>query len=60
LIGLLSFRCGNRHIDQYKERVRVMMFNTTFKNISAISCGSVLLLEETGVPGKNHLPAANI
>ena len=33
-------------------RVRVMVFNTTFNNISAISWRSVLLVEETGVPGE--------
>jgi hypothetical protein len=31
-----------------------MMFNATFNNISVISWGSVLLVEETGVPGENH------
>ena len=31
-----------------------MVFNATFNNISAISWWSVLLLEETGVPGENH------
>jgi hypothetical protein len=35
-------------------RVRVMVFNTTFNNISVISWWSVLLVEETGVFGKNH------
>ena len=30
--------------------------NATFNNISVISCRSVLLMEETGVPGKNYLP----
>jgi hypothetical protein len=30
------------------------MFNATFNNISAISWRSVLLVEETGVPGDNH------
>ena len=30
------------------------MFNTTFNNISVISWRSVLLVEETGVPGENH------
>jgi len=32
--------------------VGVMVFNVTFNNISVISCpwGSVLLMEETGVP----------
>jgi hypothetical protein len=30
-----------------------MVFNTTFNNISVISWLSVLLVEETGVPGEN-------
>jgi hypothetical protein len=34
--------------------VRVMVFNATFNNISAVSWQSVLLVEETGVPGENH------
>ena len=34
-----------------------MVFNTTFNNISVISWQSVLLGEETGVPGENHWPA---
>jgi hypothetical protein len=32
------------------------MLNATFNNISVISWRSVLLLEETGVPGENQLP----
>jgi len=35
-------------------RVRDMVVNATFKNISAISWWSVLLVEENGVPGENH------
>jgi hypothetical protein len=31
-----------------------MMFNITFNNISVISWQSVLMVEETGVPGENH------
>jgi len=31
-----------------------VVFNTTFNNISVISWRSVLLVEETGVPGENH------
>jgi hypothetical protein len=31
-----------------------MVFNATFNNISAISWWSVLLMEETEVPGENH------
>jgi len=37
----------------------VMVFNASFNNISVISWQLVLLLEETGVPGENHRPAAN-
>jgi hypothetical protein len=37
-------------------RVRVMVLNTTFNNISVISRRSGLLEEETGVPGENHQP----
>jgi hypothetical protein len=40
-------------------RVRVMVFNVTFNNISAISWWSVLLVEETGGPGESHTPVAN-
>ena len=36
-----------------------MVFNATFNNISVISWRSVLLVEETGVPGENHPPAAS-
>ena len=36
-----------------------IVFNTTFNNITATSWQSVLLVEETGVPGENHRPAAS-
>ena len=36
-----------------------MVLNATFINISAISRQSVLLVEETGVTGENHRPAAS-
>ena len=36
-----------------------MVFKTTSDNISVILWWSVLLLEETGVPGKNDSPAAS-
>ena len=36
-----------------------MVFNATFNNISIISWRSVLLMEETGVPGENHGPVAS-
>jgi len=35
-----------------------MKFNATFKNISAISWRSVLLVKETGVPREDHWHAA--
>ena len=40
-------------------KVRAMVFNATFNNISTISWWSVLLMEETGGPGENHRPAAS-
>jgi hypothetical protein len=36
-----------------------IVLNTVFNNISVISWLSVLLVEETGVPGENHRPAVN-
>ena len=43
-----------------KERggLGLMVFNDTFNNISVTSWQSVLLVEETGVPGENHRPVA--
>ena len=38
---------------------RFMEFNATFNNISVILWRSVLLVEETGVPGVNHRPVAS-
>jgi len=37
----------------YWIRVFVIVFNTTFNNISVITRRSVLVVEETGVPGEN-------
>ena len=39
--------------------VRVMVFNATLNNISVMLWWSVLLLEETAVPGENHRPATS-
>ena len=36
-----------------------MVFNATFNNISVISWRSILLVEETGVPGEKDRPAAS-
>ena len=35
-------------------KVRVVMFNATFNNISVISWWSILLVEENGVCRENH------
>jgi hypothetical protein len=35
------------------------VYHVTFNNISVISWRSVLLVEETRVPGENHWPVAN-
>jgi hypothetical protein len=39
--------------------VRFMVFNATSNNMSAISWRSVLLVDETRVPGENHRPATD-
>jgi hypothetical protein len=39
--------------------VGFMVFNATFNNISAIFWRSVLLVEETAVPGENHQPVTS-
>ena len=39
--------------------VKNLGFNATFNNISVLSWQSVLLVEETGVPGENNRPVAS-
>ena len=36
-----------------------MVFNTTFNKTTAILWRSVLLVDETGVPGENHRPVVS-
>ena len=45
--------------EQYKPYTLNMVLNANFNNISVISWRSVLLVEETGVPGDNHRSVAN-
>ena len=52
-----SYGVRNNIKNQY--RVRVMVINATFNNISVILWWSVFLVEETRVPGENHAPAAS-
>jgi len=40
-------------------RVRIMVLNATFNNMSVKVWRSVLLVENTGVLGENHRPAAS-
>jgi hypothetical protein len=40
-------------------KIHGLEFNATYNNISAISWQSVLLMEETEVPGENHRLAAS-
>ena len=35
-------------------KMKSMVFNATFNNISVILCRSILLVEENKVPGENH------
>jgi hypothetical protein len=44
----------NDKIALRRDGVGLMVFNTTFNSISVISWGSVLLMEETGIPRYNH------
>jgi hypothetical protein len=65
--GWLSFllSCGwlssvlNKRWSLVKGGGWVMVLNATFNNISVILWRSVLLVQETGVTGENHLPAAS-
>ena len=56
----LAYQDNSKTTCQFKENVLVwfMVFNATFNNILVISWRSVLLVEETGVPGENHWPFA--
>ena len=47
------------HILKFTIWARVMGFNATFNNILVRSVRSVLLVEETVVPGENHWPAVS-
>ena len=53
---LIWFSNRSSGTDMY---VGVMVFNATFNNISVISWRSVLIVEESGVPGENHQPVAS-
>jgi hypothetical protein len=59
MVQILAYKwvlCNKEYIwyKYWHREVRVMVFNTTFNNISIISRQSVLLVEEIGVPVENH------
>jgi hypothetical protein len=58
ILHCIQNHCTDMHMC-LRARVRVMIFNATFNNISAISCRSVILVAETGEPGENHWPYAS-
>jgi len=57
----------SKHSNQYRLSLScpqglvlaVMVSNATFKNISVISWRSVVLVEETHLPGENYQPVAS-
>jgi hypothetical protein len=40
-------------------RVRIMMINATFNNISAVSWQSVLMVKKTGIPREYNQPTVS-
>ena len=52
----LFYMLKNIFWSQMKVRVRVMVSNVTFNNISIIPWWQALLVDETGVSGENHRP----
>jgi hypothetical protein len=50
-----------RNVEHHRlvDLVWFMVLNATFNHISVISRLSVLLVVETGVPGKNYRPVAS-
>ena len=55
-MNILPDRRNNYDINFGGLLVRIMVFNVTFNNISVISSRSILLVEETEVPGENPRP----
>ena len=53
-LGLILLTVKANYYLKHRLGVKVMVFNASLNNISAISCRSVLLVEETGVTGENH------
>ena len=58
-IMIYLFITGYLEINNRFGLVSFMVFNATFNDISVILWRSVLLMEETGVPGENHQSVAS-
>ena len=61
--NIVPFSCDSETSKSERQkirfRVKVMVLDTTFNNISIILWWSVLLVAETEVPGENHRPATS-
>jgi cell division protein FtsX len=58
IVAVICFE--NRWFDmEYIGQYPSMVFNANFNNISVIPWQSVLLVDETVVPGENHQPVAS-
>ena len=55
----LTFEKGTNHDSKATIYVKVMVFYATFSNHLAMSWWSVLLEDETGMPGENHRPVTS-
>ena len=55
----IRFLVARELLSKFDIEVRVMKFNATFKNISAISWRSGLLVEEARIPGENQRSVAS-
>ena len=65
-IKIFKYLCMNTHTNSFKmtlriflDRVKVMVINATFNNISGILWRSDIMAEEIGGPGENHIPATS-
>jgi hypothetical protein len=54
----ISLKCKTSKRILYYTMARAMVFNATINTVSVLSWRSVLLVEETRVPGENDRPAA--
>jgi len=68
LVSYFIQRCSKNKLKQDKHHIfskntlyvcLFMVFNATFNNISTISWRSVLLVEETTIPGESHRPVVS-